>query len=386
MNIKTKLIPVIILALFIFVFPQPADAQSAHAAAPDPLCLPGIHQEAGNCQQLGPSGYLARMKEAGLYLPLTPLPSHPLPPEYSELPFYYARLVGDEAVPTYTSIEDAIGKVNPYQYIEPGYNFVSYIQVSEVGAGRYYMIAPGVWVRGGDTAGRVVPSTFAGLLFDGTPKHRFGWILFAAESQREPGLTAPKLTGRSLARFDIIQVYESREVDGVNWYMIGPDEWIEGRFAALVYPTSTPPEGVTTGRWIEINLYEQTISVYEHNRLIFASLVSTGVEGWWTRPGLFQIYEKVESTPMSGFFETDRSDYYYLEDVPWTMYFDQSRALHGAYWHNYFGYEQSHGCANLSPGDARWLYYWAALGDFVYIWDPSGNTPTDPALYTAGGA
>ena len=87
---------------------------------------------------------------------------------------------------------------------------------------------------------------------------------------------------------------------------------------------------------------------------------------------------------MSGATTADRSDYYYLEDVPWTMYFDEKRALHGAYWHNGFGYARSHGCVNLSVGDSRWLYDWANLGDIVYVFDPSGRTPEDPSLYGAG--
>ena len=184
----------------------------------------------------------------------------------------------------------------------------------------------------------------------------------------------------------MFQVYQQVEAGGTTWLMIGPDEWVDKAVTALVYPADAPPEGVTNGRWIEINLYEQTVAAYQDNRLVFATVTSTGIPGWWTRPGLFQIYEKVDSTPMSGAFEADRSDYYYLEDVPWTMYFDEARALHGAYWHNYFGYEQSHGCVNLSPADSHWLYLWANVGDYVYVWDPSGQTPTDPSLYTAGGA
>ena len=89
---------------------------------------------------------------------------------------------------------------------------------------------------------------------------------------------------------------------------------------------------------------------------------------------------------MSGSFEADRSDYYYLEDVPWTMYFDDKRALHGAYWRAWFGYPGTHGCVNFSIGDAKWLYDWANVGDYVYVWDPSGETPTDPSFYGAGGA
>ena len=46
-------------------------------------------------------------------------------------------------------------------------------------------------------------------------------------------------------------------------------------------------------------------------------------------------------------------------DVPWVMYFQGSYALHGAFWHDAFGRQKSHGCVNLSPEDARTLFHWA---------------------------
>ncbi|HEX9011914.1 MAG TPA: L,D-transpeptidase, partial [Anaerolineaceae bacterium] len=107
---------------------------------------------------------------------------------------------------------------------------------------------------------------------------------------------------------------------------------------------------------------------------------------FYTRPGLFHIYKRLELETMRGTFEADHSDFYYLEDVPWTMYFDEARSLHGAYWRTLYGYMASHGCVNLSPGDAHWLFNWAKEGDWVYVWDPTGQTPTDPKFYGAGGA
>jgi lipoprotein-anchoring transpeptidase ErfK/SrfK len=148
----------------------------------------------------------------------------------------------------------------------------------------------------------------------------------------------------------------------------------------------TPPPGVENGRWIEVNLFEQTLAVYDQNTLIYATLVATGLDPFFTKPGLFQIQRKLESTFMSGSFAADRSDYYYLEDVPWTMYYDHARALHGAYWRTAYGFPQSHGCVNLTPADAHWLFDWANVNDWVYVWDPSGNTPTDPNYYGEGGA
>ncbi|MFT3895963.1 MAG: L,D-transpeptidase [Anaerolineales bacterium] len=142
--------------------------------------------------------------------------------------------------------------------------------------------------------------------------------------------------------------------------------------------TTTPPEGVTTGRWIDVNLAEQTLAVYDNYQLIFATVISSGLEPFYTRPGLFQIYSKKETETMT---TSDVSDFYYLDNVPWTMYYDKARALHGAYWRTRFGYPQSHGCVNLSVGDSHWLFNWAHEGDYVYVHDPSGQTPTDPSLY-----
>jgi lipoprotein-anchoring transpeptidase ErfK/SrfK len=168
--------------------------------------------------------------------------------------------------------------------------------------------------------------------------------------------------------------------------MIGLNQWVERRYIREVTIDTNPPQGVTGRRWIDVNLYEQILTVYDNSKPVFATLIATGMEPFFTKPGVFQIYLKKPTETMSGAFEADHSDYYYLEDVPWTMYFDQKRALHGAYWRTMFGFPQSHGCVNLSIGDARWLYDWAKEGDWVYVHDPSGATPTDPAFYKEGGA
>jgi len=176
------------------------------------------------------------------------------------------------------------------------------------------------------------------------------------------------------------------EAEGTTWYMIKPGQWVDRNKIRVVVPALTAPEGVDNGRWIEVNLYEQTMTVYEDNRLIFATLVATGFEPYFTKPGLFQIREKKDLETMTGAFAAGKTDYYLLENVPWTMYYDGPRALHGAYWRAMFGYEQSHGCTNMSVGDSHWLYDWAVVGDWVYVWDPSEKTPTDPEFYKGNAA
>jgi hypothetical protein len=109
-------------------------------------------------------------------------------------------------------------------------------------------------------------------------------------------------------------------------------------------------------RWIHVRLSEQTLVAYEGNRAVFATLVASGQPGFDTPTGLFRVHAKHLSTTMDGSAGTD--EVYSIEDVPWTMYFEGNYALHGAFWHDRFGQVRSHGCVNLAPEDARWLFRW----------------------------
>jgi lipoprotein-anchoring transpeptidase ErfK/SrfK len=49
------------------------------------------------------------------------------------------------------------------------------------------------------------------------------------------------------------------------------------------------------------------------------------------------------------------------------MYFYQGYGTHGTYWHTNFGQPMSHGCVNMTIGDAQWLYNWAPVGTLVVV-------------------
>ncbi len=125
------------------------------------------------------------------------------------------------------------------------------------------------------------------------------------------------------------------------------------------------PFGVAQGEpWIDVDLSSQTLNAYEGNDLVYTTRVSSGLNEFPTVTGMFRIWLRLESQTMDG----TRLGYdYYLENVPYVMYFFEDYALHGAYWHNNFGYPMSHGCVNLSPADARWLYEWSAYGTVVNV-------------------
>ena len=389
MKYKIHLFILILAVISISLPAASAIAQSSQQDAPLPLCQPGIYLvDPQDCLPLGPSTYRTNLAEQGMLLPLVGLPAHPLDPALSYLPYQYA-ILGDGPSPVYPTLDDAIAGRNAFRTIAAGnLRYVSYIDYAETDHGRFFQLRSGGWMR---VSSRVsIPRSYpGGMAFTHTPLNAFGWILPLAsnvETKRTPGFELSDYTGHLIYQYEVVQVYDSQQVSGYEWLLVGPDEWIEKRFVGQVIPDTTPPEGVTNGRWIEVNLSDQTLAVYENNQLIYAALIASGMDPFFTRPGLFNIYQKLETTPMQGAFEADRSDFYYLEDVPYTLYYDKLRALHGAYWRTAFGFPQSHGCINLAPADSHWLYDWAVEGDWVYVWDPSGQTPTDPNYYGEGGA
>jgi hypothetical protein len=363
-----------------------AAAQSGAPPAFEPdsgsvVCPPGVYETAPDgCLPLGPSEYLTQIAATGIPYPILPMPAYTPPAELNDIPYHYFK-VTDKGAPLFATLEDAVNN-QPFDRLAPGFLYVSYVdRETDQKGNSYYRLRSNALI--GMDGGRAAVPTFQGLAFSSQPPRAFGWVMGETSPRIAPGLNNPK-TGQTLYRYNIVQIYDTQEASNLNWNLVGPNEWVDSRQVARVDPHTMPTKGVTASRWIEVNLFEQTISVYDNNRLVFATLVSTGVDPFWTRPGIFQIYEKKTTETMSGATTADRSDYYYLEDVPWTMYFDENRALHGAYWHNGFGYARSHGCVNLSVGDSHWLYDWASIGDIVYVYDPSGRTPVDPSLYGAG--
>ena len=325
-----------------------------------------------SCIPLGPSQYLTEMARLGMAIPERPLPAYKPDPGFNYLPHAYFRL-WNEYVPIYSSPGERGTGVNQFP---PGFVYISYIDRADVN-GIYYLMQNGGWIPGkGERIGEI-PS-FQGLVFRSTPRNSFGWPFEQIPVKSAPGYNTPN-TSTWLSSYSVIQIYDTQNVDAADWNLIGPDQWVEARKVAQVIINGAPPEGVTTNRWIDVNLAEQTLAVYDNRELIFATVIASGSEPFWTKPGLFQIFQKKETETMRN---NDPSDFYYLDNVPWTMYFDGARALHGAYWRTRFGYPQSHGCVNLSVGDAHWLYAWSVEGDWVNVHDPSGLTPTDPNLYT----
>ncbi|OGD08242.1 hypothetical protein A2397_05505 [Candidatus Amesbacteria bacterium RIFOXYB1_FULL_44_23] len=136
--------------------------------------------------------------------------------------------------------------------------------------------------------------------------------------------------------------------------------------------TVTPPKSLTmvlggkdrrvlgttsAAKWIEIDLTAQRLTAHQGDEVFLESPISSGL---WNRTpvGEFEIYYKITSTKMEGGSRLNKT-YYYLPNVPFSMFFFGDFGIHGTYWHSNFGTPMSHGCVNAPTGVAEKLFYWS---------------------------
>ncbi len=237
--------------------------------------------------------------------------------------------------------------------LDAGFNFVT----TQGEQDNWTQINNGQWVLT-EHLRHTNPSRFSGVLLPAEPlPYSVAWVLVNTVPSRTPG-AEPTAGDLAVLRYTLINIYESIEVEGWRWYQIGVDQWIDQRMVAKVLPIERPAE-VDTERWVSVDLYEQVLIAYENETPVFATLISSGLPDWTTNEGVFNVYIRYPRTIMSG--ARERPEFYYLEEVPWTMYFDGDIGLHGTYWHDGFGYRHSRGCVNMSITDASWVYNWAAV-------------------------
>jgi len=201
-----------------------------------------------------------------------------------------------------------------------------------------------------------IPSRFAGVMITEAMPYTVAWILVNVVPSRAPG-AEPTDGDLAVLRYTRVNIYSEVQVEEWRWYQIGIDQWVHQTLVAKILPVERPAD-VDTHKWVSIDLYEQVAIAYEGATPVFATLISSGLADWPTNEGVFHVYVRYPRTIMSG--ADGLPDFYYLEEVPWTMYFDGDIGLHGTYWHDGFGYRHSHGCVNLSITDSNLLYNWAS--------------------------
>jgi hypothetical protein len=270
----------------------------------------------------------------------------------------------DAGPPTLASLRGERGSVLLRRMVKGFY--VALDREFKVGARRYWRTQSNGYVPY-DRLTKVRFSSFQGKVLDGQEWDLpLAWVVV----ERTAVFTrTPQGALRRTGFGDFHSVFRATgnvvTIRGRDYAELADGRFVERRDVRLVTRVEHLPRGLADGeKWIDVDLSQQTLTAYEGDRPVFSTLVSTGriiVENdpeldRRTPPGEYRITSKHVTTTMDGDSAVDGP--YSIEDVPYVMYFQLAYALHSAFWHNRFGRTKSHGCVNLSPLDAKWVFAW----------------------------
>lgn len=205
----------------------------------------------------------------------------------------------------------------------------------------------------------------------------------------DDGVASP--AGKLKRRATLALAGKVTKVEGEKYYLLKDGRYVFHKDVGIaVTPRKFPRLAKKGEKWIEVDLSEQVLTLWEGTKPVFVTLVSTGRPAIGdpdktlaTPRGIFRVYTKHISATMDSDEGVSRRNQskaglkpgdegyipgkgdgvygvtlrrghglFQLRDVPYIQYFEKQYALHGAYWHDVFGIARSHGCINLAPADS----------------------------------
>ena len=135
------------------------------------------------------------------------------------------------------------------------------------------------------------------------------------------------------------------------------------------------PDVSNDQKHIYVDTATQSVTAFEGDKAVLVARCSSGGKGTKTPLGVFQTFHKGPTIHMTNDGESGAGHGYDLPGVPWVSFFTGTGdSFHGTYWHNDYGKPRSHGCVNLTPADAK----------FIYLWTQPVVPPSIPYLYKPG--
>ncbi len=151
------------------------------------------------------------------------------------------------------------------------------------------------------------------------------------------------------------------------WYEIYDSELQASFYVASIDMRLVPDDELTLlspdipeyRKHIYVDIATQSITAFEDDKAVLTARCSSGGKGTRTPIGDFKTFHKGPTIHMTNDGEAGAGQGYDLPGVPWVSFFTGTGdSFHGTYWHNDYGKPRSHGCVNLSPADAKFIYRW----------------------------
>ncbi len=153
------------------------------------------------------------------------------------------------------------------------------------------------------------------------------------------------------------------------WYQIYDEHLHESLYVAASDMRLVPdselaplsPDVPPAMKQIHMDTATQLVTAFEGQNAVLTARCSSGGKGTKTPLGNFLTFHKGPTIHMTNDGAPGAGHGYDLPGVPWVSFFTGTGiSFHGTYWHNDYGTPRSHGCVNLLPADAKFIYRWTS--------------------------
>lgn len=198
------------------------------------------------------------------------------------------------------------------------------------------------------------------------PNGWWGEIASVANVRAAPATDAPVVGALQPGeRVKVLAEEQGTAVGGNStWYLIDGGRYAGAsvhsslvRKMAPPTPTTTAPSTGSSGTWIVVDRATSALTLVTNGQATFTTYVSLGLAGVETPDGTYSTSGKYVADEMTSASVPNPEHSYDLPNVPFTQYYkDGGYAIHGTYWHDAFGTNQSQGCINVTVTDGAYLF------------------------------
>jgi lipoprotein-anchoring transpeptidase ErfK/SrfK len=147
-----------------------------------------------------------------------------------------------------------------------------------------------------------------------------------------------------------------------------PQNWEKDFSARLIQAKKFTRAKIEEGKYIDINLAIQILSIFENGKIIDAFLVSSGKRGMETPSGQYAIrnktpraWSKIYGLFMPFWMAMVSDGKFGIHELPeWPSGYKEGAA--------HLGIPVSHGCVRLGVGPAKIVYDWAEIGTPIVVY------------------
>jgi hypothetical protein len=134
---------------------------------------------------------------------------------------------------------------------------------------------------------------------------------------------APRVTGKAEKHARFVVEEELRK--NGETFVVGAAGAVRRGEVRIARQTTAPSGVPANAKWVHVDLPEQTLVAYEGAKPVYATVISSGKEGYEPPTGLFEVQQKYISTTMNA---TDPIDGFYAL-LPWRLRASRRVLAHG---------------------------------------------------------